>query len=75
MRKKQKQPQQQPVTVEFEGKKYSATYTVDPGGVAVDSGWGSSTGHSSGSGTKAELFTALMLFREILHAAKARGKL
>lgn len=72
MPKRQKPSQEFPFTIEFEGKRYSATYTSDRGGVTVDSEWGSRASQSSGDGPKAAPFTARMLFREILHDAKSR---
>ena len=72
MRKKQKQPQKSKVSVDFEGKRYSASYFVSSGAVTVESEYGSATTHWEGP--KAE-FMARQLLREIVHEAKSRGEL
>jgi hypothetical protein len=36
----EKKPQEYPVTVEIEGKRYTAFYTVSSGVVTVESDWG-----------------------------------
>ena len=72
MRKKPKQPQKSKVSVDVEGKRYSASYFVRSGTVNVESEYGSATTHWEGP--KAE-FMARQLLREILHEAKSRGDL
>jgi hypothetical protein len=72
MRKKQKQPQKSKVSVDFEGKRYSASYFVSSGTVTVESEYGSATTHWEGP--KAE-FMARQLLCEIVHEAKSRGEL
>ena len=65
------QPQEYPVTVEIEGKRYTGFYTVSAGIIAVVSDWGELRAHA---GSKAEL-TAGRLFLQILQGAKSRGEL
>jgi hypothetical protein len=65
------EPSGQTISVKFEGKKYSGTYSVTLGVVTVESEWGYCQTHA---GPKAEL-TARQVFREILRGAKARGEL
>jgi hypothetical protein len=66
-----KQPQEYPVTVEIEGKRYTGLYTVSSGVVTVESDWGELRGHV---GATPELI-ARRLFLEILRGAKSRGEL
>ncbi len=66
-----KQPHMYSFSVQFEGKKYEASYSIQSGVVTVTSDYGSQSTHAGG---KADL-TARMLLREILEGAKARGKL
>lgn len=70
-RKRKKQLQEYPVTVEFKGKRYSAFYTVSSGIVTVESDWGDRSAHASQNAQ----FTARQLFFEILREAKARSEL
>jgi len=65
------QPQEYPVTVEIEGKRYTGFYTVRSGVVTVESDWGELRGHV---GATSELI-ARRLFLEILRGAKSRGEL
>jgi hypothetical protein len=65
------QPQEYPVTVEIEGKRYTGFYTVSAGIITVDSDWGELRAHV---GAKTEA-TASRLFLEILRGAKSRGEL
>src|SRR5262245_32346815 len=67
----EKQPQEYPVTVEIEGKRYTGFYTVSSGVVTVESDRGKLR---ADAGTKAEL-TAGRLFLWILEGAKSRGEL
>ena len=60
------------VEVEFEEKKYSASYSVAKKMVVVDSFWGSRSTHIGGSPAA---FRAQMLLLEILRDAKTRGDL
>ena len=60
------QPQEYPVTVEIEGKRYTGFYTVSSGVVAVESDWGE---RSIQAGASAEQ-TARSLLLEILRRAK-----
>ena len=66
-----KQPQEYPVTVEIEGKRYTGFYTVSAGIITVESDWGELRGHV---GATPELI-ARRLFFEILRGAKSRGEL
>src|SRR5262245_51978847 len=66
-----RQPQEYPVTVEIEGKRYTGFYTVSSGVVTVESDWGELRGHV---GATPELI-ARRLFLEILRGAKSRGEL
>ena len=66
-----KQPQEYPVIVEIEGKRYTGFYTVTAGIITVDSDWGELRAHA---GSKVEL-TASRLFLQILQGAKSRGEL
>src|SRR5262245_32955979 len=66
-----KQPQEYPVTVEIEGKRYTGFYTDSSGVIAVESDWGELRGHV---GATPELI-ARRLFLEILRGAKSRGEL
>ena len=61
-----KQPQEYPVTVEIEGKRYTGFYTVSSGVVTVESDWGE---RSTQAGPRAEQ-TARLLLLEILRRAK-----
>jgi hypothetical protein len=65
------QPQEYPVTVEIEGKRYTGFYTVSAGVVTVESDWGELRGHV---GATPEVI-ARRLFLEILRGAKSRGEL
>lgn len=66
-----KQPPKHDVTIEFEGKTYSASYSFSSGMVTVESFvYGKLLTHPIGG--NAEL-TAKVLFREILQGAKDRG--
>ena len=67
----EKQPQEYPVTVEIEGKRYTGFYAVRRGVITVESDWGELRAHA---GAKPEL-TASRLFFEILRGAKSRGEL
>jgi len=69
---RKKQPQGSEISVEFEGKSYSGSYSVSLGAVTVQSAHGGPV--STHVGALAES-TARMLLREILQAAKARGEL
>jgi len=61
-----KQPQEYPVTVEIEGKRYTGFYTVSSGVVALESDWGE---RSIQAGASAEQ-TARSLLLEMLRSAK-----
>ena len=67
----EKQPQEYPVTVEIEGKRYTGFYTVVSGIIMVESDWGELR---ADAGSKAEV-TARRLFLQILQGAKSRGEL
>jgi len=67
-----KQPQNYEINLEFEGKNYSATYSVSSNVVEVDSMYGTKRTQIGGSTAK---IIARTLFREILRDAKSRGKL
>src|SRR5262245_20815870 len=60
------QPQEYPVTVEIEGKRYTGFYTVSSGIVTVESDWGE---YSTPAGASTER-TARLLLLEILLRAK-----
>src|SRR5262245_33386819 len=60
------QPQEYPVTVEIEGKRYTGFYTVSSSVVTVESDWGE---RSTRAGARAEQ-TARLLVLEILQRAK-----
>jgi hypothetical protein len=62
----EKQPQEYPVTIEIEGKRYTGFYTVSSGVVTVESDWGE---RSTQAGPRAEQ-TARLLLLEILRRAK-----
>jgi hypothetical protein len=66
-----KPPQEYPVIIEIEGKRYTGVYTVSAGVVTVESDWGELRGHV---GATPELI-ARRLFLEILRGAKSRGEL
>jgi len=67
-----KQPQEYPIIVEIEGKRYTGFYTVTAAGIiTVDSDWGEVR---ADAGSKVEL-TASRLFLQILQGAKSRGEL
>jgi hypothetical protein len=66
-----KKPQENPVVVEVEGKRYTGFYTVSAGVITVESDWGELRAHV---GVKPEL-TARRLFLDILRGAKSRGEL
>src|SRR5215467_11379966 len=61
------QPQEYPVTVEIEGKRYTGFYTVSSGVVTVESDWGERS--TEVVGPLAER-TARLLLLEILRRAK-----
>ncbi|HBC88791.1 MAG TPA: hypothetical protein DCZ94_17755 [Lentisphaeria bacterium] len=60
------------VDIVFEGKKYSASYTVSSDVVMVDSSYGYKSAQVDGS--KPDM-VACWLFQEILQDAKSRGEL
>jgi hypothetical protein len=60
------QPQEYPVTVEIERKRYTGFYTVSSGIVTVASDWGERNAHA---GPRVEE-TARLLLLEILQRAK-----
>ena len=62
----QKQPQEYPVTVEIEGKRYTGFYTASSGVVTVESDWGE---RSIQTDTRAEE-TARALLLQLLRRAK-----
>src|SRR5215510_1842809 len=62
-----KQPQEYPVTVEIEDKRYTGFYTVSSGVVTVESDWGERS--TEAVGPLAER-TARLLLLEILRRAK-----
>jgi hypothetical protein len=63
----EKQPQEDPVTVEIEGKRYTGFYTVSSGVATVESDWGE---RSTQAGPRAEQ-TACSVLCEILPACKS----
>ena len=65
------QPQEYPVTIEIEGKRYTGFYTVSAGVVTVESDWGELRGHVGATPER----IARRLFLEILRGAKSRGEL
>src|SRR5215470_1298914 len=65
------QPQEYPVTVEIEGKRYTGFYTVSSGVVTVESDWGELRAHVGATPER----IARRLFLEILRGAKSRGEL
>ena len=67
-----KQPRSHEINLEFEGKNYSATYSVSSKVVEVDSMYGTTSTQIGGSTTE---IIARTLFREILQDAKSRGEL
>jgi hypothetical protein len=73
MARKRKEPAPtSPVTVEFEGTSYSATYTVESKVVKLYSEYGSPSTQVGGSTAPV---VARMLFREVLQAARRRGEI
>jgi hypothetical protein len=64
--------QSYPISLEFEGKTYSATYTLESGVVTVSSLYGSEATLQGGSGAQS---IARVLFRSILKGAKERSEL
>src|SRR5215510_8430610 len=64
------QPQEYPVTVEIEGKRYTGFYTVSSGVVTVESDWGERS--TEAVGPLAER-TARLLLLETLRRAKSAG--
>ena len=60
-----KQPQEYPVTVEIEGKRYTGYYTVSSGVVAVESDWGE---RSIQTGTRAEEMARLLRLENLQRA-------
>jgi hypothetical protein len=67
----EKQPQEYPVTIEIDGKRYTGFYTVSSGIVTVESDWGELRAHVGPNAAN----TARRLFLEILRGAKSRGEL
>lgn len=67
-----RQPQSFEIAVEFQGKTYSASYSVSSKVVTIHSVFGSTSTQVGGSTAVA---VARMLFFEILNGAKARGQL
>jgi len=67
-----RQPQSFNVTVEFEGKSYSASYSVSSKVVTLESDYGTTSTQVGGSTAQG---VARMLFVEVLNGAKARGRL
>jgi hypothetical protein len=65
------QPQEYPVTVEIEGKRYTGFYTVSAGVITVESDWGELRAHAGPNAAN----TAGRLFLEILRGANSRGEL
>ena len=65
------QPQEYPVTVEIEGKRYTGFYTVSAGVITVESDWG----ELRGTLAQTPELIARRLFLEILRGAKSRGEL
>src|SRR5262249_566177 len=65
------QPQEYPVTVEIEGKRYTGFYTVSSGVVTVESDWGE---RGIQTGPRAEQ-TARFLLLDILRRAKVPVRL
>src|SRR5215471_1692614 len=66
-----KKPQENPVVVEVEGKRYTGFYTVSSGVVTVESDWGELRAHVGATPER----IARRLFLEILRGAKSRGEL
>ena len=67
---RKKTPQEFPVTIELEGKRYTGFYTVSSGVVTIESDWGERISCAGPSAAR----TARLLFREILLTAKDRIK-
>ncbi len=67
-----KQPQSFEFNLEFEGKIYSATYSVSSKVVKIDSMFGTISTQIGGSTAK---IIARTLFREILEGAKSRKEI
>ena len=65
-----KQPQEYPVTIEIEGKRYTAFYTVTSGVITVEFDWGELRAHVGPSAAN----TAHRLFLEFLRGAKFRNR-
>lgn len=65
-------PVSRDITFEFDGKSYTATYSVAAKLVTVHSAFGSQT---TQCGNSSAAVVARMLFRELLDAAKSRGEL
>lgn len=72
MKKKSKPRLRSNITVEFDGKKHSAEYTIESDIVTVTSGHGSKSTQEGGSPSEV---IARMLFKEILEEAKKHGYL
>ena len=70
--RKSKNPTSRSITVEFEGKSYSATYSVAAKVVSVECPYGSRTTQVGRSTAEA---LARLLVREILAEAKSRREL
>jgi len=66
-----KKPQENPVVVEVEGKRYTGFYAVSAGVITVESDWGELRGHVGATPES----IARRLFLEILRGAKSRGEL
>jgi hypothetical protein len=66
----EKQPQEYPVTIEIEGKRYTGFYTVSSGVVTVESDWGKRISPAGPTAAR----TARLLFREILLTVMDRSK-
>jgi hypothetical protein len=60
------------MSVEFDGKTYSAHYSVQAKVVTVESAYGSQSTQVGGATAEA---VARMLFRELLAGARSRGEL
>ena len=70
MRKEPREYQQ--VTIDFDGKSYSATYFVSSKVVTVNTLYGKSSTQVGGSPAES---IARRLFREILEGARSRGEI
>ena len=70
--RKSKNPTSRSIAVEFDGKSYSATYSVDSKVVSVECPYGSRSTQIGGSTAES---VARLLVREIVADAKSRRKL